>query len=131
LPSFAIAQPAPNRVLKMVPQANLASLDPVWTTANITRNHGYMIYDTLYGMTADFRATPQMAEGHVVEEDGKRVTITLRPNLRFHDGEPVRAADCVASITRWMKRSPIGQKLETFTDAVEVVDDRRIRFRLK
>ena len=131
LPRFAIAQPASNRVLKMVPQANLTSLDPVWTTANITRNHGYMIYDTLYGMTADFRATPQMAEGHVVEEDGKRVTITLRPNLRFHDGEPVRAADCVASITRWMKRSPIGQKLESFTDAVEAVDDRRLRFRLK
>ncbi|MDB5382109.1 MAG: Peptide/nickel transport system substrate-binding protein, partial [Rhodospirillales bacterium] len=94
-------------------------------------NHGYMVFDTLYGMTSDFRATPQMAEGHEVDEDGRRVTITLRPNLRFHDGEPVRAADCVASITRWMKRSPIGQKLETFTDAVEAVDDRRLRFRLK
>jgi ABC-type transport system substrate-binding protein len=131
LPRFAIAQPASNRVLKMVPQANLTSLDPIWTTANITRNHGYMVFDTLYGMTSDFRATPQMAEGHEVDEDGRRVTITLRPNLRFHDGEPVRAADCVASITRWMKRSPIGQKLETFTDAVEAVDDRRLRFRLK
>jgi peptide/nickel transport system substrate-binding protein len=131
LPRFAIAQPAANRVLKMVPQANLTSLDPIWTTANITRNHGYMVYDTLYGMDDQFRPQPQMAEGHVVEDGGRSVTITLRQGPRFHDGEPVRAADCVASLTRWMKRSPMGQKLEEFTDAVEALDDRRLRFRLK
>jgi peptide/nickel transport system substrate-binding protein len=131
LPRVAIAQPARARVVKFVPQANLTSLDPIWTTANITRNHGYMVFDTLYGTSADFQVTPQMAEGHVVEDDGKSVTITLRPNLRFHDGEPVRAADVAASLKRWMKRSPIGQKLETFTDAVEAVDDRKVRFRLK
>ncbi|MBX6373003.1 MAG: ABC transporter substrate-binding protein [Acetobacteraceae bacterium] len=131
LPRFAIAQPAQNRVLKMVPQANLTSLDPIWTTANITRNHGFMIYDTLYGMDASFEPRPQMAEGHVVEDDGRRVTITLRTGLRFHDGEPVLAKDCVASIQRWMKRNATGQKLETVLDAIEVVDDRRFRFRLK
>jgi peptide/nickel transport system substrate-binding protein len=131
LPSFAIAQPAQNRLLKMVPQANLTSLDPVWTTANITRNHGYMVFDTLYGMDASFQPQPQMAEGHSVEQDGRRVTITLRSGLKFHDGEAVRAADCVASLARWMKRSPIGQKLETFLDALEADGDRRIVFRLK
>ncbi len=131
LPGFAIAQPAQNRVLKMVPQANLTSLDPIWTTANITRNHGYMVYDMLYGMDDQFRPQPQMAEGHVTEDDGKRVTITLRSGLKFHDGEAVRAADCVASLARWMKRSPIGQKLETFVDSLEAADDRRIVFRLK
>jgi peptide/nickel transport system substrate-binding protein len=131
LPRIAIAQPTQDRVLKMVPQANLTSLDPIWTTANITRNHGYMIYDMLYGMDANFRPQPQMAEGHVVENDGRRVTITLRSGLRFHDGEAVRAADCVASVSRWMKRSPMGQKLETFVDALEADGDRRIVFRLK
>jgi peptide/nickel transport system substrate-binding protein len=131
LPRFAIAQPAQNRVLKMVPQANLTSLDPIWTTANITRNHGYMVYDMLYGMDEAFRPQPQMAEGHAVEEDGRRVVVTLRSGLRFHDGEAVRAADCVASLGRWMKRSPMGQKLETFVDALEADGDRRIVFRLK
>ncbi len=106
---FAIAQPAQNRVLKMVPQANLTSLDPVWTTANITRNHGHMIYDSLYGMDAEFRAHPQMAEGHVLEDGGRSVIITLRAGLKFHDGEPVRARDAVPSITRWMRRNPFGQ----------------------
>jgi peptide/nickel transport system substrate-binding protein len=131
LPRFAIAQPTQARVVKAVPQANLTSLDPIWTTANITRNHGYMVYDTLYGMDATFRPQPQMAEGHVVEEEGRRVTVTLRSGLKFHDGEAVRAQDCVASIARWMKRSPIGQKLETFLDEVAADGDRRIVFRLK
>jgi peptide/nickel transport system substrate-binding protein len=131
LPAPAIAQPAQNRLLKMVPQANLTSLDPVWTTANITRNHGYMVYDTLYGMDDQFRPQPQMAAGHAVEQDGLRVVVTLRAGLRFHDGEAVRAIDCVASLARWMKRSPIGQKLETFIDALEADGDQRIVFRLR
>jgi peptide/nickel transport system substrate-binding protein len=131
LPRFAIGQPAGSRVLRMVPQANLTSIDPIWTTANITRNHGFMVYDTLYGLDAGFRDHPQMAEGHVVEDEGRSVTITLRSGLRFHDGEPVRAADCVASIARWMKRNPTGQKLETVLDELVAVDDRRLRFRLK
>jgi peptide/nickel transport system substrate-binding protein len=131
LPRFAVAQPSAARTLRMVPQANLTSIDPIWTTANITRNHGFMVYDTLYGLDAQFRAQPQMAEGQAEEEDGRRVTITLRRDLRWHDGEPVRAADCVASIARWMKRNPVGQKLEPVLDALEAADDRRIVVRLK
>ncbi|MCB4821063.1 ABC transporter substrate-binding protein [Roseicella aerolata] len=131
LPRFAIAQPAGSRVLRMVPQANLTSIDPIWTTANITRNHGFMVYDTLYGMDAEFNVQPQMAAGHVEEEGGRSVTITLRDELRFHDGEPVRAADCVASIARWMKRNPTGQKLESVVESLEVVDDKRLRFKLR
>ncbi|MFH5926249.1 ABC transporter substrate-binding protein [Roseomonas xinghualingensis] len=127
----ALAQPAGNRVLKMVPQANLTSLDPIWTTANITRNHGYMVYDNLYGMDSRFQPQPQLAEGHVVEDDGKRVIITLRQGPRFHDGEPVRAADAVQSLNRWMKRSPSGQKLAEFVDELSALDDRRLQFRLK
>jgi len=129
----ALARPAlaqAPRVLRMVPQANLASLDPVWSTANITRNHGFMIYDTLYGLTAGLEPTPQMAGGHVVEDDGRRVTVTLRDGLAFHDGEPVRAVDVVASLRRWMARNPFGQKLATVLDGLAALDDRRVEFRL-
>jgi peptide/nickel transport system substrate-binding protein len=131
LPNFAIAQPAGARVLKMVPQANLTSLDPIWTTANITRNHGHMIYDTLYGMDANFAPQPQMAAGHVLEDGGRVVVITLREGLKFHDGEAVRAQDVVPSLQRWMRRNPFGQKLASVTDAVEAVADKQLRFRLK
>ncbi|MCS6892845.1 MAG: ABC transporter substrate-binding protein [Rhodovarius sp.] len=130
LPAPAIAQPASNRVLKFVPQANLTSVDPIWTTATVTRNHGYLVYDCLYGLDDQFRPHPQMAEGTLFDDGGKIATITLRPGLFFHDGEPVRATDVVASLNRWMARSPIGQKLRSYTEELEALDDRRLRFRL-
>jgi len=131
LPRVSVAQPARDRVLKFVPQANLTSLDPIWTTAYITRNHGLMVFDTLYGTDRRFQPQPQMAAGHVFEDDGRLCTVTLRAGLSFHDGEPVRAADCVASLQRWMRRSPMGQKLATVTEELAALDDRRLRFRLK
>ncbi|MDB5374589.1 MAG: extracellular solute-binding protein family 5 [Belnapia sp.] len=136
LPRFAIgqgsgAQSTTARTLKFVPQANLTSLDPIWTTANVTRNHAWLVYDVLYGMDAQFQPQPQMAEGHAVEDGGRSWTFTLRSGLRFHDGEPVRAADCVASLKRWMKRNSNGQKLEPAIDELVALDDRRLRFKLK
>ena len=125
------ALPQPPRILRFVPQANLTSLDPIWTTANITRNHAYMVFDTLYGLDAQFTPRPQMAAGHVVEDDGKRVTIRLRAGLRWHDGERVTAADCVQSLTRWMRRNPSGQQLARQLDELSAADDTTIRFRLK
>ena len=125
----ALAQPA--RVLKFVPQANLTSLDPIWTTANVTRNHGYMVFDTLFGMDSEFRPQPQMAAGHRISDDRRDVSITLREGLRFHDNEPVRARDCVVSLQRWMKRSPAGQQLERALDEISAPDDSTIRLRLK
>jgi peptide/nickel transport system substrate-binding protein len=122
---------AASSVLRMVPQANLTSIDPIWTTANVTRNHGFMVYDTLYGLDASLQPQPQMAAGHQVDADGRTVTITLRDGLVFHDNEKVRAADAVASVRRWMKRNPYGQTLETVTDELSAVDDGRLRFRLK
>ena len=130
----ALARPAasqPARVLKFVPQADLSTLDPIWTTANGTRNMGYMVFDQLYGSDGQFRPVPQMAEGHVEEDDGRRVTITLRSGLKFHDGAPVRAQDCVVSIQRWMRRHAMGQKMAPIVDEISADGDRRIVFRLK
>ncbi|MDO9708247.1 ABC transporter substrate-binding protein [Paracraurococcus lichenis] len=131
LASPGLAQPAGTRVLKFIPQSDLGILDPHITTAYVTRHHGFLVFDTLYGMDAEFRSTPQMAEGHVVEEDGRRWTVTLRPGLKFHDGEPVRARDCIASIRRWAGRHPLGQELVARLEEMSAPDDRRIVFRLK
>ena len=119
------------RVLKFIPQADLAVVDPIITTAYVTRNHGYMVWDTLYGLDGDYKAQPQMVEGHTVEEDGKRVTMRLREGLKFHDGQPVRARDAVASIRRWAARDALGQVLMATTDELAAPDDRTIVFRLK
>ena len=134
LPSLAapaLAQPAGARVLRFVPQANLTSLDPIWTTATVTRNYALMVFDTLYGLDADLRPSPQMVDGHAVEQDGKRWTMRLRDGLMFHDGTAVQATDCRASLLRWMKRDPVGQSLASRLDAIETPDGRTLVFRLR
>lgn len=128
-PRIAGAQNA--RVLKFIPQSDVTVLDPIWTTAYVTRNHGYMIFDTLFGTDGDFNASPQMASGMTTEDDGKRVRITLRDGLKFHDGTPVLARDCVASIKRWGQRDTFGQTILQFTDELTAADDKTIQFRLK
>ena len=117
-------------VLRFVPQSDLAVLDPVWSTAYVTRNHAMMVFDTLYGQDSAFRARPQMVAGHEVSPDGLAWRLTLRDGLRFHDGEPVLARDCVASIRRWGARDGFGQTLMAATEELAAEGDRVIRFRL-
>ena len=96
-PAFAGAQ---QKVLKFIPQADLRILDPIATTAYITRNHGYMVYDTLFSIDEKFQVKPQMVDKWEMSKDGLTYTFTLRPGLKFHDGAPVKSADCIASIDR-------------------------------
>jgi peptide/nickel transport system substrate-binding protein len=128
-PALARAQSV--TTLRFTPQQDLVTLDPVTTTAYVSRNHGYMVFDTLYGMDGNYQATPQMVDGHTIEDDGKLWTLTLREGLRFHDGEPVLARDCVASIRRWARRDPFGSTLLEATEELSAPTDRTIRFRLK
>ena len=128
---FAIAQPANTRVLRFVPHANLTLLDPIFTTATVTINHGWAIYDALFGIDNQFAAKPQMAEGYTVSDDGRTYLITLREGLKFHNGEPVRAQDCAPSLARWAARETIGQTMGKFVDAWGVHDDKTIRVTLK
>ncbi len=119
------------RPLKFIPQADLTLLDPTANGGFVTRNHAMMVYDTLYGIDSRFIARPQMVEGHTIEDDGRLWTLTLRPGLRFHDNEPVRGRDVVASLRRWAARDSYGQALLAATDELTAPDDRTIRFRLK
>ena len=129
--SPARAQRPDPRVLRYVPQANLAVLDPIWTTAAVSVVHGYTVFDTLYGMDGQGRPQPQMAEGHSVSDDGRTWTIRLRDGLSWHDGAPVLARDCVASLQRWSRRDTFGQSLAQAVDRWGHVDDRTLEIRLK
>ncbi len=119
------------KTLKFIPQADLRSIDPIWTTAYITRNHGYMVYDTLFAMDADFVPHPQMVDSYTVSPDKLKYTFVLRPGLKWHDGAPVTSADCIASVARWEKRDPLGQKLAEFTASMDKVDDKTFTITLK
>lgn len=118
------------KTVNFAPQADLASLDPVWTTADVTRNYSLAIFDTLYGYDAAFQVQPQMVEGHRIEDDGKTWELTLRDGLNFHDGQKVLARDCVASISRFGKRNPFGQALMQRVAELSAPSDTVIRFRL-
>ncbi len=128
-PRVARSQAA--RTLKFIPQIDVPLLDPVVTSAYIVRNHGFVVFDTLFGQDETFKAQPQMVDGFTTTPDGKTWRLTLRDGLRFHDGTPVLARDCVASINRWGRRDAFGQALMAATDELSAADDKTFVFRLK
>jgi peptide/nickel transport system substrate-binding protein len=125
------AEAQEQRLLKFIPQADLRILDPITTTAYITRNHGYMIYDTLFATDAKFQVQPQMVDKYELSKDQLTYSFTLRDGLKFHDGQPVRSADCIASIERWAKRDALGQKLAEVTESWKAVNDKTFTLKLK
>jgi peptide/nickel transport system substrate-binding protein len=127
----AIAAGETSRVFRFTPQSDVGSLDPVWTPNYQTLYHAFTVFDTLFGVDSQLRPQPQMALGAATEDAGRTWRITLRDGLVFHDGEPVLARDCVASIRRWGARDPFGQALLAATDEIAAPDDRTIVFHLR
>src|SRR5437762_5149428 len=130
--AICLAAPAhAEKTLRAVMHSDLKILDPIWTTAYIVRNHGYMVYDTLFATDAKGEIKPQMVGKHEVSADQLTHTFTLRDGLTWHDGQPVTAEDCVASIKRWSAKDSTGQKLMTFVDGLQVKDAKTFVMKLK
>jgi peptide/nickel transport system substrate-binding protein len=108
--------------LRFAAQADLKILDPVWTTGYITRNHGYLVYDTLFGTDENLQIKPQMVDHFTVSPDGLKYTFTLRDGLRWHDGQPVRSEDCVESFKRWGKKDRFGGLLMAHMGKITPLD---------
>jgi peptide/nickel transport system substrate-binding protein len=117
-------------VLRVIPHADLKNIDPIWTTAYISRNHGYMVYDTLFAMDKDLKPQPQMVDKWETSADGKTWTFVLRDGLSFHDGKPVTAEDCAASLIRWGKRDAMGQLMFTAVESVSGRDAKTLEIKL-
>ncbi|HSU64272.1 MAG TPA: ABC transporter substrate-binding protein, partial [Burkholderiales bacterium] len=122
---------AQDKVLRIVPHSNLNILDPIWTTQYMARNHGYMVYDTLFGTDEKNRIQPQMVERWGESPDHRLWSFTLRPGLAFHDGRPVTGEDVVASLERWGKRDAMGQKLMTFVERMDAPQANSFRIFLR
>jgi peptide/nickel transport system substrate-binding protein len=127
----AVSQRAAARVLRLVPHADVANFDPIWSSAYIARNAGLLVWDMLYGVDATLKVQRQMVEAEEVSADGLIWTFRLRPGLKFHDGEPVRANDAVTSINRWAAREPMGQMIKAIENELVALDDRTFRWALK
>jgi peptide/nickel transport system substrate-binding protein len=122
---------AAETVLKVVPQADLKNIDPVWTTAAITANHSYMVYDTLFALDSNLEPQPQMVGDYQISDDGLTYTFTLRNGLKFHDGSPVEAKDAVASIKRWSEKRADGQAMMERAESLEAQDEKTFVLKLK
>jgi peptide/nickel transport system substrate-binding protein len=127
----ALSQGAAARTLRFVPQANLANFDPIWGTQYVVRNAAALVWDTLYGIDSNLEPHRQMVESEEVSDDGLVWTFRLRPGLKFHDGEPVRSKDVVASLVRWSARDPMGLMLKAIQNELTAVDDRTFKWALK
>ena len=125
------ASPANGQTITVVMHSGLRVLDPIITTAYMSRNHGYMIYDTLLATDANNKIQPQMVENWQVSADGKTYTFTLRSGLKWHDGPPVKAEDCLVSIKRWAEQDKMGQIMMTLVADMKVVDDKTFQIALK
>ena len=126
LPSFSSAQ-----TLKAVMHSDVKVLDPIWSGAYITRNYGYMVYDTLFAMDEKFQVKPQMVDSFTTSDDGLTWTFKLRDGLEWHDGQPVTAEDCVASLKRWSVRDVMGAKLAKSIQDYKIVDAKTFQIVLK
>jgi peptide/nickel transport system substrate-binding protein len=127
----ALPSGAQDKVIRIVPHSNLNILDPIWTTQYMARNHGYMVYDTLFGTDAANKIQPQMVERWTESPDHRLWTFTLRSGLEFHDGKPVTGEDVVASLARWGKRDAMGQKLMSFVERMDAPDAKSFRIFLR
>ncbi|WP_138473401.1 ABC transporter substrate-binding protein [Poseidonocella sp. HB161398] len=123
LPAFA------ETTITAVMHSGLRVLDPVITTAHITRDNAFMIFDTLVAQDADFVVQPQMANFEV-SEDGLTYSFTLRDGLKWHDGGDVTPADCIASIKRWMQRDGGGQMINARMESLEATGDKSFELKL-
>src|SRR5215510_13215975 len=124
-------EPKKGGTLKFIPHADLKVLDPVWTTAYITRNHGYMVYDVLFALDEKLQVQPQMVDTWEASQDGMHYTFHLRQGLKFHDGSPVTAEDAVASLRRWGQRDVLGKQLMRATAQLAAIDHKTLRLDLK
>src|SRR5437763_9504243 len=119
------------KTLRVSLHSDLKNVDPIWTTALITVNHGYMIYDTLFALDEKLAVQPQMVDRYETSADKLTWTFTLRDGLEWHDGAAVTADDCVVSLQRWGARDAMGQKLMSYVAELAAPDAKTIRMTLK
>ena len=126
-----LARAADAKTLRFIAQSDPRVLDPIWTTAYITRNHGYLVFDSLFALDAEFAPHPQMVGDFHVSPDKLTYSFSLRDGLKFHDGQPVRGIDCTTSLTRWMARDGLGQIMVKSIDKMAPDGEKAFTIKLK
>ena len=119
-----------DNVLRVVPQSDLRVFDPHATAATITRIHAFMIYDQLFSLNEKLEPRPQMVGRETVSDDKLTYEFTLRPGLKWHNGQKVTTADVLASLPRAARQDALMQVMMKRVTAIEAVDEETFRIRL-
>jgi peptide/nickel transport system substrate-binding protein len=122
---------AAESTLRVVMHSDLKIVDPIWTTAYISRNYGYLVYDTLFALDEQLKVQPQMVDSYEISDDHLTYTFKLRDGLQWHDGQPVTAEDAIASIERWGQKDSMGQLLMSVVEGMKAADDQTFQMQLK
>jgi peptide/nickel transport system substrate-binding protein len=122
---------AADSTLRVVMHSDLKIVDPIWTTAYISRNYGYLVYDTLFALDEQLNVQPQMVDSYEISDDSLTYTFTLRDGLQWHDGQPVTAEDAIASIERWGEKDSMGQLLIASVAGMKAEGDKTFEMTLK
>ena len=128
---LALPAQAADKVLRAVPQLEVRILDPFVNTNYGTRNHGHLIYETLFALDEQRQPKPQMVSDWSQSDDRLTWRFTLREGLRWHDGKPVTAADCVASLKRFLRKDGLGTKLAAAMESLSAEGETTIILKLR
>jgi len=133
IPLIASGQSAPKAggVFKAAMIGEPPSLDLHTTTAVITQQITWHIYEGLYTYDKNYNAVPLLVEGHTVSDQGRTYTFKLRRGVKFHNGKELTSADVVASLRRWGKVSTVGKALFRDVEAVDAKDPYTVAIYLK
>jgi peptide/nickel transport system substrate-binding protein len=131
LPMARFSSAQSTKTLKAVMHSDLKIIDPIWTTAYIARNHGYMIYDTLFALDDKLEPRPQMVESWTVSDDKLVWTFYLRDGLKWHDGSDVTVEDVIPSLKRWIAKDTLGGLLGRSTAEIKKIDQLAFQIVLK
>src|SRR5581483_9628802 len=107
------------------------ALDPTISRAYVGRLVFAALCDKLFDVTPDLKIVPQLATGYEWAADNRAVTLRLRPNVKFHDGEPFNAEAVRFNIERHLTTSGSFRKSEIGEiKSVDVVNDLTVRLNL-
>jgi peptide/nickel transport system substrate-binding protein len=131
-PSLGFAQtPRRGGQLVVAMEGEPPDLDMHLSALNYLRYIAYHVNEQLFTLDANFHPIPMLAQGYTISPNGKLYTITLRSGVKFHNGQELTSADVVASLSRWVRRSGVGQTIAYNVAAIRAVDAHTVQIELK
>jgi peptide/nickel transport system substrate-binding protein len=118
----AAGEPKRGGTLKWAIIGEPPALDPQFTTATVTADIGWHLWEGLFTVGANQGPKLDLLEKYEPSADGKKVTMALRKGVQFHNGRELTSADVVASLKRYGEITARGKGFFTELEAMDAPD---------